>query len=102
MKDIIFIINNLFLHNEIISTNNEFYIYMGFQPDILLPPETLYFIYNHVLEPNSGNLETGDVSYILADNLKDKLEDLNFISKLDKSYFLQAIRNLRLAKLEIE
>lgn len=100
---IIYIINNLLLNKEVISNDYGYYIYMGLnKPDILLPEQTKYLIDYGILEHDSGNFETGDFSYILAPYVKIKyIIDSLDSNKIDKESFTQAIRCLKLSKLEI-
>lgn len=76
--------------------------------DIILPKQTRYFIDYNILEAESGNFETGDTVYILKDKTQiikwlnaNSTSDSPHIMTLDKNNFLNAIRSLKLQKLNI-
>lgn len=113
IKDISFICEVLLRGHEIVESNNEFYIYRGmYEQDIALPKSIKKLIIYDILQPFTGNLDTGDVSYILLDkkNLKSKLVDIkslhvnnidNEFLNFNKSEFLPALREYQLSKLDI-
>lgn len=113
-NDIIFVINNLLIHNEIIQYSdrlsfdkNEYCLFMGLsKPDITLPKDIKFFIDYDILEPFSGNFESGEVSYMLASKSKIEekikwLQTKNYLKNLNKNDFLPAIRDFKLSKLDI-
>lgn len=108
MKDLLFITENLLRGNEVVErfnrkSDNDFYIYRGiYEQDIALPKSIQKLIFYGILQSFTGNLDTGDVSYILLDK-KDLNTKLVAIKSLDfnKSEFLPALREYRLSKLDI-
>lgn len=105
MNDILYIIDNLFINKEVISSNDEYYLYMGLgKPDIKLPKETKYFVNYGILDYDTGNFETGDFSYRLRNKwcFKDRESIKVYIKELNREDFLPAIRSFKLSKLNIE